>query len=184
MKIKRTAYTIGRKMRVPAYAVIGAKGDTTGVIVGVKHRKMKQPLITLRLPDGRKIKVDAYWIKFDSSNPRRRYHRNSKRWSAAKVARRLRRPGHSKLSALIKKLRKSRKSARRNPQLVDSKWQDAATAAVKKGYPWMTWGSRDGGPLVLLGYHRTKSEADDYARRENRSFKPKGRYIVFVAKEE
>jgi hypothetical protein len=130
-------------------------------------------------------------------NSGRGTRRNSKRWSAKRVASRLRRPGHKRFKAVIKKLRKSRHSrtlfpvkilrsksrGKRNPEFVDPKWQEAATAAAAKGYPWMTWGSRDGGPLVLLGYHKTKAEADNYARIENRSFKPSGRYTVFVAKE-
>lgn len=45
-------------------------------------------------------------------------------------------------------------------------WQDAATRNATKGLPWAVWGSRDGGPLILLDSKATQQEAETFATYE------------------
>ncbi len=70
---------------------------------------------------GKKVWVKPYGLVMENneqrdkrkgkSNPRKRLRRrNAKTWSASRVASRLRRPGHKKLSAIMRRLRKTKKN--------------------------------------------------------------------------
>ncbi len=84
-----------------------------------------------------------------------------------------------------RKGRKRRRYVRRRRRngLVDPRWQEAAVDARIKGYPWSTWGTRNGKPMVLLGSHKTKKDADRYANEERRILRPKKAWTVIVSKE-
>lgn len=78
--------------------------------------------------------------------------------------------------------RRNYRRCRRNG-LVAHRWQEAAVDARIKGYPWSVWGTRNGKPMVLLGSHKTKKDAERYAEEERRILRPRKVWTVIVSKE-